>query len=61
MEHSIKKEVWEGKIPVCFSVDEGELDGGTRNIPEPCYVSLCFYSRRVPLLFTVIVIPHKHV
>ena len=38
----MKREVWEGKVPVCFSV-AGEEVGlnmvGERVIPEPCYVS----------------------
>lgn len=40
-EQAIKKEIWEGKIPVCFNVAEEELSfAGDKATPEPCYVSL---------------------
>ena len=38
----MKREVWEGKVPVCFSVAAEEVGlnmAGERVIPEPCYVS----------------------
>lgn len=41
-DESVKREVWEGKVPVCFSVAGGEVGlnmAGERVIPEPCYVS----------------------
>ncbi len=38
----MRREVWEGKIPVCFSVAEEDLglniSSGERATPEPCYV-----------------------
>ena len=41
-DEGIKREVWEGKVPVCFSVAEEEVGlniAGERAVPEPCYVS----------------------
>ena len=38
----MKREVWEGKIPVCFRVADEEVVPsltGERTVPEPCYVS----------------------
>ena len=43
---SLKREVWEGKIPVCFRVADEEVVlilTGERTVPEPCYVS-CVYN-----------------
>lgn len=40
-EESIRQEVWEGKIPVCFSVAVEEVGINLRGetaVPEPCYV-----------------------
>ena len=41
-DEGIKREVWEGKVPVCFSVAEEEVGLNRvreRVVPEPCYVS----------------------
>ena len=41
-DESVRKELWEGRIPVCFRVAEEEVGmgvSGERVIPEPCYVS----------------------
>ena len=41
-EESIRKEVWDGKIPVCFTLadeDVGYSVSGERSNPEPVYVS----------------------
>lgn len=35
---SVRKEVWDGKIPVCFTVDDRELSASIKKTPEPCYV-----------------------
>ena len=37
-DEEIRREVWEGKIPVCFSVDEREM-GINPTPPELCFVS----------------------
>lgn len=40
----LKREMWDGKIPVCFRLDEDEVMmtiRGDRAAPEACYVS-CF-------------------
>ena len=34
-----RKEVWEGKIPVCFIPDSREVPTGGNVMPEPCFVS----------------------
>ena len=40
-DQAIRKEVWDGKIPVCFNVAEEELlFTGDKATPEPCYVSV---------------------
>ena len=42
-EESVRKEVWEGKIPVCFTLadeDVGYSVSGERSNSEPAYVSL---------------------
>ena len=40
---TVKREMWEGKIPVCFRVADEEVNTfsvtGERTVPEPCYVS----------------------
>ena len=36
----MKREVWEGKVPVSFSVADEEVGFNKSNLPEPCYVSL---------------------
>ena len=38
-EADIRREVWDGKIPVCFSVDQSELGPSQLPLPEPCFVS----------------------
>ena len=41
-DQSIRREIWDGKIPVYFSVAEEEVGvnlSGEMVIPEPCYVS----------------------
>ena len=41
-DEGIKREMWEGKIPVCFKLDEDDITmtiRGDRVAPEPCYVS----------------------
>ena len=52
----MKREVWEGKVPVCFSVAGGEVGlnmAAERVIPEPCYVSgWSAYVRPIPVLIT---------
>ena len=38
----VKREMWEGKIPVCFRLAEEEVGmrmTGERVTPDPCYVS----------------------
>ncbi|KAL5483676.1 hypothetical protein EMCRGX_G020081 [Ephydatia muelleri] len=35
---SVRKEVWDGKIPVCFTVDDRELSASIKKTPEPCYM-----------------------
>ena len=39
---AVKRELWDGKIPVCFKLDEDDVAmtiRGDRAAPEPCYVS----------------------
>lgn len=40
---TVKREMWEGKVPVCFRVADEEVNmfsvTGERTVPEPCYVS----------------------
>ena len=48
----VKREMWDGKIPVCFKLDEEDVMmtvRGDRAAPEPCYVSefTCDYLRGV--------------
>ena len=41
-EEAIRKEVWEGRIPICFSLADEEVGysvSGERAAPEPAYVS----------------------
>ena len=40
-EEGIKRKVWEGRIPVCFTVAEEEVGYNFSDmaVPEPCYVS----------------------
>ena len=35
----IRREVWDGKIPICFCVDENEVGSSSLPPPEPCFVS----------------------
>lgn len=36
-----RKEVWSGKIAVCFSLDEKEVEHSLgKELPEPVYVSV---------------------
>jgi autophagy-related protein 5 len=50
---AVKRELWDGKIPVCFKLDEDDVAmtiRGDRVAPEPCYMMLprvCFF----PLLY----------
>lgn len=40
--NAIKREMWDGKIPVCFKLDDDDVMmtiRGDRVAPEPCYVS----------------------
>lgn len=40
--NAIKREMWDGKIPVCFKLDDDDVImtmRGDRVAPEPCYVS----------------------
>ena len=40
-DESVRKEVWEGKIPICFMLadeDVGYSVSGERATPEPAYV-----------------------
>ena len=42
VEPTIHREIWEGKVPVCFGVAEEEVQENMRGdkvTPEPCYVS----------------------
>lgn len=42
-EENVRQEVWEGRIPVCFTVADEEVIysmSGERANPEPTYVSL---------------------
>jgi len=46
-EENVRKEVWDGKIPVCFTLADEEVGyslGGERANPEPTYVSLALCS-----------------
>ena len=56
-EEGIKRKVWEGRIPVCFTVAEEELGHNFSDVavPEPCYVSgvcrccvWCYCVFRIP-------------
>ena len=41
-DEGIKREIWDGKIPVCFKLDDEDTVmsfRGDRMAPEPCYVS----------------------
>ena len=37
-DEQVRKEVWDGSVPVCFSLDDDEVGFNRRNLPEPCYV-----------------------
>ena len=42
-DEGVKRELWEGKIPVCFKLDDEEVGmsiRGDRVAPQPCYVRL---------------------
>ncbi len=46
-EENVRKEVWEGKIPVCFTLADEEVGysmTGERINPDPAYVSLLLMS-----------------
>ena len=46
-EENVRKEVWEGKIPICFTLADEEVGysmSGERANPEPTYVSLSEYT-----------------
>ena len=45
-EEGIKRQVWEGRIPVCFTVAEEEVGHNFSDmaVPEPCYVSAAAYD-----------------
>lgn len=40
-DEAARKEVWNGKIAVCFTLDENEVEHSLgRELPEPVYVSV---------------------
>jgi autophagy-related protein 5 len=42
-DEGVKREMWDGKIPVCFKLDEDEVTmsiRGDRVAPEPCYMMI---------------------
>lgn len=53
-EESIRKEVWEGRVPVCFSLADEEVGysvTGERTAPEPAYVSYWRVDRLVDRIY----------
>ncbi len=42
-DEQVKREVWDGSVPVCFSIDDEEVSFNKSNLPEPCYVSSYLY------------------
>ena len=50
-DEGVRRELWEGKIPVCFKLDDDEVTmsiRGDRVAPQPCYVSILSHKHIYP-------------
>ena len=55
-DEGVRRELWDGKIPVCFKLDDDEVMmsiRGDRVAPEACYVSISISRCNDPLLVDV--------